>query len=85
MVDLSDYAAGRAGLAGLRMAPANPHYFTGRRLDFDIRDDGAGQTGQALLPDALKVLREYTEQFDKQNGTYLLQSLLEQFAKQGVG
>ncbi|MDI9380721.1 MAG: RHS repeat-associated core domain-containing protein [Verrucomicrobiota bacterium] len=41
--------------------------------------------GKALLPDALKVLREYTKQFDKENGTHLLQSLLEQFAKQGVG
>ena len=69
MVDLSDYAAGRAGLAGLRMAPANPYSFTGRRLDFDIRDDGAGQTGRPGRP--LLALYDYrAREYDPWHGRF---------------
>ena len=69
-VDLSDFAVFAACCTGAgSAAPANPYYFTGRRLDFDIRDDGAGQTGRPGRP--LLTLYDYrAREYDPWHGRF---------------
>ncbi len=70
-VDLSDFAVFAACFTGAgSAAPANPYYFTGRRLDFDIRDDGAGPTGRPGRP--LLALYDYrAREYDPWHGRFL--------------
>jgi len=47
----------QGGCGAVGGAPANPYLFTGRRLDFDIRDEDGSVTGQPGRP--LLVLYDY--------------------------
>ncbi len=69
-VDLSDFAVFAACFTGAGSAvPANPDYFPGRRREFYIREDGAGQTGQ--LGRLLLALYDYrAREYDLWHGRF---------------
>ena len=74
-VDLADAALFQAVFTGPRgggpgAAPDNPHLFTGRRLDFDLRDEDGSITGQPGRP--LLVLYDYrAREYDPFHGRFL--------------
>jgi len=74
-VDLADAALFQAVFTGPRgggpgAAPDNPHLFTGRRLDFDLRDEDGSITGQPGRP--LLVLYDYRARaYDPWHGRFL--------------